>query len=107
MNRLGIMIVCLTPGLFHCGDRAEHAPQRSERLDQQCKFARGTLLDIRTRLRSSDLVEQRLGEDGFRLQTSEWRALEECGGVPVGGTCSPGDRACMLHVTDWALVVVR
>jgi len=28
-------------------------------------------------------------------------------GVPVGGTCSLGDRACMLHVTDWALVVVR
>ena len=102
-----VLVARLALGLCHCSESSKSVVERSESVDLECKFARGQLLEIRSRLRSSDPQEQRLGAEGFGLEAPELGVLVKCGGVPLAGTCASGDRACMLHVTDWALAVVR
>ena len=104
----GVAIACLIVGIAGCGQSEDKPLERSEKLDNQCWFLRGTLLEIRDQLWSSDPVVRGLGEAKFRLQASEWQEAKPCviDGVSVGGDCAAGDRACMLHVTEWALAVI-
>jgi hypothetical protein len=106
---LGVGVVCLVVGLAGSADRGDKQIERPERLNNQCWFLRGTLLEIRNQLWSPDPEDRRSGEDKFRLQASEWQEAKACvlDRGSVGGDCGKGDRACMLHVMDWALAVVR
>jgi hypothetical protein len=107
---LGIFLGIAYPivGIAGCGQREDKPAERSEKLADQCWFLRGTLLEIRDHLWSPDPKDRHSGEGEFHLQASEWQEARPCvlAGISVGGDCAAGDRACMLHSIDWALVVM-
>jgi hypothetical protein len=113
---LTIAVLCLSIGLVCSAQREERLLEKAERLDHECMFVRGMLVETRRLLWSPDPERQRWGEDMFLRQArNDWHETNVCASDSawvgdsawVSGPCLHGDRACMLHVTDWALAVVR
>jgi len=113
---LAVVVVCLSFAVVCSAQREDRLLKKAERLDHECMFVRGMLMETRKLLWSADPKHRRWGEDMFLRQArNDWHETNVCASDSawvgdsawVSGPCLAGDRACMLHVTDWALAIVR